>query len=129
MYKVSKIEFENKVPNGTQLKLKNNVSYNVSYMDAEKRCLGKLDFRVMDEGMKPFEIKIEMEAVFTYSEEDERADIHTQSFDQIFPFVRHIINSVTSVSGMPGLLIPIMHLEKSKVNVGGPKPDETSPLN
>lgn len=129
-YKVSRISFENEVANGTQLKLKNQIKYNVNYMDGEKRCLGKLDFKVSDEGMQPFEIRVEMEALFTYDDTDEKPDIHTESFDQIFPFVRQVINSTTSMSGMPGLIIPIMHLERSKVNVASAEGgNDNSPLN
>ena len=127
-YKVSKINFENEVQNGTQLKLKNQVKYNVSYMDGDKRCIGKLDFRVGDEGMQPFEIRIEIEALFTYGDDDEKPDIHTESFDQLFPFVRQVINTTTSMSGMPGLVIPMMRLERDKVNVASPE-EESSPLN
>ena len=45
-YKINSLEFENKVENGTQLKLQNHVKYNVNYIDAENRCVGILHFRV-----------------------------------------------------------------------------------
>ena len=130
-YKVNSISFENKVKNGTQLKLSNQVKYNVNYMDADNRCVGILDFRVSDAQMNPFEIRIEMAAEFTYQEGDEKPDIHTGSFDQLFPFLRQIINNITSMSGMPGLLIPIMKLERNSVVTGKPKEEdgENSPLN
>ncbi len=129
-YKVNSISFENKVQNGTQLKLQNQVKYNVNYIDAENRCIGILEFRVADADMNPFEIRIEMVAEFVYQEGDEKPDIHTGSFDQLFPFLRQVINNVTSMSGMPGLMIPIMRLNKDTVTVGKPKEDkEESPLN
>lgn len=127
-YKVNSISFENKAPNGTQLKLQNQVKYNVNYMDADNRCVGILNFRVSDSDMQPFEIKIEMIAEFTYEPGDEKPDIHTSSFDQIFPFLRQMINNITTISGMPGLMIPIMKLNRDTVAVGKPA-DEDSPLN
>ena len=57
-YKINSLEFENKVENGTQLKLQNHVKYNVNYIDAENRCVGILHFRVEDADMQPFEINI-----------------------------------------------------------------------
>ena len=48
-YKINTLEFENKVDNGTQLKLQNQVKYNVNYIDAEKRCFGILSFTVKTE--------------------------------------------------------------------------------
>ena len=129
-YKINSLSFENKVKNGTQLKLQNQVKYNVNYIESENRCIGILEFRVSDADMNPFEIRIEMAAQFTYQEGDEKPDIHTDSFDQLFPFLRQIINSVTSMSGMPGLLIPIMKLDRNSVSVGKPKDEEeNSPLN
>ncbi|MBE6741125.1 MAG: protein-export chaperone SecB [Ruminococcaceae bacterium] len=130
-YKVNSISFENKVKNGTELKLQNQVKYNVNYMEADNRCVGILDFRVSDSQMNPFEIRIEMAAEFAYEPGDEKPDIHTGSFDQLFPFLRQIINNLTSMSGMPGLLIPIMKLRRDSVSVGKPKEEdeENSPLN
>ena len=128
-YKVNKLEIENRVAPGVQLKLQNQVKYNVNYMDDVKKCVGILGFRITDANLKPFEVKIEMAAEFSFGEEDEKADIHTQSFDQLFPFLRMVINNITSLTGMPGLMIPIMRLNKDNVIVGKPQEAEKSPLN
>ncbi|MBQ7740578.1 MAG: protein-export chaperone SecB [Eubacterium sp.] len=128
-YKISNIDFENDVPNGTQLKLKNSVKYNVNYMDAERRCVSKLEFRIGDENLQPFSIKLEMEAMFTYDEFDEKPYIHTASFDHLFPFIRQSVNSLTTMAGMPGLLIPLMKLEENEVALGKPKEETEEPLN
>lgn len=128
-YKVNSISFENKVKNGTQLKLQNQVKYNVNYMDDDNRCIGIVEFRVADADMNPFEIRVEMVAEFAYEDGDEKPDIHTGSFDQIFPFLRQVINNITSMSGMPGLMIPIMKLNRDTVSVGKPEESDESPLN
>ena len=128
-YKVNKLEIENRVAPGVQLKLQNQVKYNVNYMDDVKKCVGILGFRITDANLNPFEGKIEMAAEFSFGEEDEKADIHTQSFDQLFPFLRMVINNITSLTGMPGLMIPIMRLNKDNVIVGKPQEAEKSPLN
>ncbi|MBQ9532021.1 MAG: protein-export chaperone SecB [Eubacterium sp.] len=130
-YKINSMSFDNKVKNGTQLKLTNQVKYNVNYMEEENRCVSVLNFRVSDADMNPFEIRLEIAAEFTYQSGDEKPDIHTGSFDQLFPFVRQIINNITTMSGMPGLLIPIMKLNRDSVAVGKPKEEdeENSPLN
>lgn len=128
-YKVNKLEIENRVKPKTQLKLQNQVKYNVNYMDEVKKCVGILDFRITDADMNPFEIKIELAAEFSFSETDQKPDIHTESFDQIFPFLRMIVNNVSSFTGMPGLMIPIMKLNKDTVTVGKPEEKEKSPLN
>lgn len=126
-YKVNKLEIENKVKPGTQLKLQNQLKYNVNYLDDNKTCIGIMELRVADADLNPFEIKIEMVAEFNYGAEDEKPDIHTDSFDQLFPFVRQIVHTVTGYTGMPGLMIPIMKLNKETVRINEQK--ETSPLN
>ncbi|MDE5964117.1 MAG: hypothetical protein K2G65_01790 [Eubacterium sp.] len=126
-YKVNKLEIENKVKPGTQLKLQNQLKYNVNYLDDNKTCIGIMELRVADADLNPFEIKIEMVAEFNYGSEDEKPDIHTGSFDQLFPFVRQIVHTVTGYTGMPGLMIPIMKLNKETVRINEQK--ETSPLN
>lgn len=130
-YKVNKLEIENKVKPGTQLKLQNQLKYNVNYLDDNKTCIGIMELRVADSDMNPFEIKIEMVAEFNYDAEDEKPDIHTGSFDQLFPFVRQIVHTVTSFTGMPGLMIPIMKLNKDTVRVNNnlPNGNDSSPLN
>lgn len=129
-YKINSISFNNKVQNGTQLKLQNQVKYNVNYIDAENRCIGLLEFRVADADMKPFEIRIELAAQFEYEDGDEKPDIHTGSFDQIFPYLRQIVSNVTSMSGMPALMIPLMRLNRDTVSVNKPSDDgDASPLN
>lgn len=119
-YKFNKIEFNNTVANGTQLKLQNQFKYNVNYTDSENKCLGTLEFRVADSDMNPFEIRIEMVAEFVYGDDDDKADIHVESFAQMFPFVRQAIHSLTSMSGMPGLLIPLVRISRDSVRVGKP---------
>ena len=129
-YKINSLTFDNKVQNGAQLRLQNQVKYNVNYIESENRCVGILNFRVSDADLQPFEIRIEMAAQFTYQSGDAKEDIHVDSFSQLFPFLRQTINSLTSMSGMPGLLIPIMKLDRDTVSVGKPKEEEeSSPLN
>lgn len=130
-YKVNKLEIENKAKPGTQLKLQNQLKYNVNYLDDNKTCIGIMELRVADSDMNPFEIKMEMVAEFNYDAEDEKPDIHTGSFDQLFPFVRQIVHTVTSFTGMPGLMIPIMKLNKDTVRVNNnmPNGNDSSPLN
>jgi preprotein translocase subunit SecB len=128
-YKVNKAEIESKVKPGTQLKLQNQVKYNVNYIDADNKCIGMLEFRITDADMNPFEVKIEMAAEFSFGAEDDKADIHVQSFDQLFPYLRMIISNLTSLTGMPALFIPIMRLNKDTVSVNSPADKETSKLN
>ena len=129
-FKVNKLEVENRVTPGAQLQLQNQLKYNVNYMDGDKRCVGIMELRVADANLQPFEIKIEAVAEFTYGDEDEKPDIHTNSFDQLFPFVREIIHNVTGYTGMSGLLIPIIRLNKDTVKVANRDDEsESSPLN
>lgn len=130
-YKVNKLEVENRAKPGSQLKLHNQVKYNMNYMDAENKCVGFLELRISDADMAPFEMRIDAVAEFTYGEDDSKADIHVNSFDQLFPFIRQIVNTTASFTGMPGLLIPIIKLNRDTVKIASPNAEEPekSPLN
>lgn len=128
-YKINSLYFENKIQGSQQLSLQNQVKYNVNYIDNDNKCIGILNFRVFDTDMKLFEIKLEAVAEFVYDDGDEKADIHVDSFAQLFPYIRQAISSVTSMSGMPPLMIPIMRLERSSVNVADKENNEEGMLN
>ena len=119
-YKVNSVCFENKVEGNVKLALQNQVKYNVNYVDNENKCIGNLAFRVFDTDLQPFEIKIDVTAEFSYSDDDEKPDVHIGSFDQLFPFVRQCVATITSMSGMPSLILPIIRLERSSVAVQSP---------
>lgn len=116
-YKINSVYFENKVHGTSKLSLQNQVKYNVNYTGNDNDCIGVLNFRVFDTDMQPFEIKIEAVAEFTYDASDEKEDIHVDSFAQFFPYIRQAVSSITGISGMPPLIIPIMRLERSNVDV------------
>ena len=125
-YRINTITFENKVPSGTELKLNNQVKYNVNYKENSDICVGMLDFRVSEADMKPFEIRVQLVAEFTYGLDDDRSDIHVDSFDQIFPFLRQAISNITTLSGMPGLLIPMIKLNRDNVQVANSQNDTSN---
>ncbi len=126
-YKVNKMSIENRVQPGTELKLQNTLNYNVNYAEADKKCWGIVNFGITDANAQPFGVNIEMVAEFTYDEGDEKPIIHTTSFDAVFPYIRMLVTNLTSQSGMPGLIIPIMKLNPNTVKVEEKK--ENSPLN
>ena len=66
-----------------------------------------------------------MVAQFSYDDDDEKADIHTESFAQIFPFLRQIICNITVSGGMPPLMIPIIRLDRDAVSVNDNTDDES----
>lgn len=63
-FKVNSLEVENRAVPGTELKLQNQVKYNVNYMDGEKKCIGLLELRVLDADHQPFNVKIDAVAEF-----------------------------------------------------------------
>lgn len=127
-YRVAQINYRNQIAGGTQLKLQNQVKYNMRYADNENRCQGVIDFSILDADMNPIEVNIQLIGDFTFDDGDDKADIHTESFDQLFPFLRQIVNSVTSMSNMP-ILIPLVKLDKTKVQFNKADSNETSQLN
>ncbi len=128
-YTLNAIDFENKAKNGTQLKLQNQFKYRVRYAKETNKCVGELEFRIGDADLQPFELKISLIAEFEYDQNMQRDEIHSESFTQIFPYVRQIISSITSMSGMPPLMIPFMKVDKEKITSPEEPPFEDTYLN
>lgn len=85
-YKVNSISFENNVEDGAELELQNKFQYNVNYADEENRCIGMLNFRVIDSELQGFEIKVDMVAEFSYDDDDKRLIFTLNPLPKFFRF-------------------------------------------
>lgn len=119
-YKVSEMYFHNKLGEGTEVQLKNEVSYNVNYSDTENKCIGICVFNVKNKDSiedSDFHIKVEIRGVFEYENLTSKKIVHAESFKELFPYIRQIISTLTTTAGMPPLVIPTMTIDADSVNV------------
>ncbi|MCD7723609.1 MAG: hypothetical protein LUH82_06625 [Clostridiales bacterium] len=123
-YRVSEFNIKNSTLPNSKLQLKNRVKYNVNYLKSKNICVGAVQLSVGDSVSDNFEIKLCLTAEFSFDPAAQKADIHKKSFDLIFPVIRVMVNTVTAAMGMPGLVLPPMHLDKGIMISTEAPPDE-----
>ncbi len=123
-YHVTSFQIKNNAPPNTKLQLKNRLKYNVNYLKSKSICVGILELTIYDTESDKFEVTLHMNAQFNFDADAEKAEIHKRSFDLIFPVIRVMINTITAAMGMPGLILPVMHLDKGIIISTEPPKDD-----
>lgn len=114
-YKVSELNFVNKLENGTQVTFGNKISYNVKYSKSNV-CVGELTAEMFDKGnAENFGVKLIMNAIFEYDTELAKEKIHVLTFKELFPFARSVIASVSVNAGIPPIILPEFDIEAQSI--------------
>lgn len=109
--KVREIHFNNDLErkHGNNRQLGSSFSFQVNYSPDGERCVAKLYHSLKDkEDEKLFFLSVEMLGVFkcegVENEEDKKV-IHTQCYDQLFPYMQSEVSHLCTASGMNGLVL------------------------
>lgn len=119
-YKVCEMQFINKLNEGNEIQLKNEVSYNVNYSDTENKCMGICVFNVKNRNSaeeSEFSIKIEIRGIFEFENLTSKKIVHAETFKELFPYIKQIVSTLTTTAGMPPLVIPTITIDADSVNV------------
>ena len=130
--KVREIHFNNDLErkHGTNRQLGSSFSFQVNYSPDGERCVAKLYHSLKDkEDEKLFFLSVEMLGVFKcegVETEEDKKEIHTQCYDQLFPYMQSQCASLASASGIPGLMLRKAVIDPNNIAVnkaGGPPSD------
>ena len=114
-YKVSELQFVNKLENGTRVELGNKYNYSVNYSNGNV-CRGEFSIEVADkEDSSRFGIRAVMVGIFEFDPGQEKERIHVQSFRELFPYVRALITTVTANCGIPPITVPSIDIEGQEI--------------
>lgn len=114
-YNVTEFSFANKLPPGTQIKLRNSYQFNVKYT-ANNMCLGELHVKVEDEANPDkFFINLIIRGIFTFPAGMEKEKVHVETFRILFPYARVFISNTTSGAGIPPVMIPDADIESQNI--------------
>ena len=122
-YHITKFNFDTHLTKPTQLQLKHQFGYNVAY-DNRNTCQGEL--RVTIDGGK--ELKLEAVVVGLFETEPglPKESIHLKSYDELFPYAKVLISSITSTMGLPPIQIPYVDISnQSIIHMEVPRPAST----
>lgn len=114
-FKVSKAEFENNIKANKKIELGFGYSYNVKYSN-QNTCIGELTAKITDK-TAPDEFKITVTAtgVFRFKEGTAKEVLHVETYNDMFPYMRAFITTLTSNAGIPPIIIPFIDISKKEI--------------
>lgn len=122
-YKLQDLQFFNKLDKPGQVKLTNNFSYSVDYNRENTRCVGKLYQCVKDQssdGNHKFFVSLELVGVFALSgavTDEDKKDIHVQTYQQLFPYMEVLAKQVCAAGGMPNFVLLRQKMDRNTVAI------------
>ncbi len=114
-YKVSEVQFINKVQGKQQLKFSNKVSYNVRYSGSQF-CEGNLTVEVLDkENPDTINVKVTLVGAFRILKEMEKEFIHVETFKELFPLAKAFVLNLSVNAGIPPIYLQNVNIENQEI--------------
>ena len=120
--KVQEIHLSNKLDQPGQVQLDSSFSLNVNFSSNGNRCLGKLTQTLRDKEFAggKFTLAVELVGVFNCTgatDDNVKRQIHTEVYDQLFPYMQSQCATLTAAAGLPGLMLRKADIDPSTVAV------------
>lgn len=133
--KVQEIHLVNKLEQSGQIQLDSSFSLNVSFSPDGTRCVGKLQQTLRDKEFAggKFTMTVEMVGAFNCSgavTDEVKRQIHTEVYDQLFPFMQSQCANLSAASGVPGLMLRKVTIDPDSIAVnkaGGAPGNDRNP--
>ena len=114
-YKISEIQFINKVKGKEQLTFSNKISYNVKYSQ-KQFCEGAMTVEVFDkEKPDTISVKFTINGVFRILKEMEKEFIHVETFKELFPVAKAFAVTLTANAGIPPIYLKNIDIENQEI--------------
>ena len=114
-YRAKDIEFHGHLNPGEKIQLDNKYSYNVRY-GKDNVCVAELSCQVFDKNSpEKFKISVIVEGIFSHSGDQTKEQIHVTTYKELFPYARVLASTVTSVAGIPPIILPTVDIENQSI--------------
>ena len=114
-YKISEIQFINKVKGKEQLTFSNKISYNVKYSQ-KQFCEGAMTVEVFDkEKPDTISVKFTINGVFRILKDIEKEFIHVETFKELFPVAKAFAVTLTANAGIPPIYLKNIDIENQEI--------------
>ena len=114
-YKISEIQFINKVKGKEQLSFSNKISYNVKYSQ-KQFCEGTMTVEVFDkEKPDTISVKFTINGVFRILKDMEKEFIHVETFKELFPVAKAFAVTLTANAGIPPIYLKNIDIENQEI--------------
>ena len=114
-YKISEINFINKVQGKEQLSFSNKISYNVKYSQ-KQFCEGAMTVEVFDKN-KPdtISVKFTINGVFRILKDVEKEFLHVETFKELFSVAKAFTVTLTANAGIPPIYLKNIDIENQEI--------------
>lgn len=114
-YKITSVSFENKITGNKKIELGNKYSYNVGYSN-NNTCKGEFKAEISDKtSSELFNITVVMEGYFVYEGQPSKEELHVLTYNNIFPYVKSAISTITANAGIPPVMIPYVDISQQSI--------------
>lgn len=121
-YVVNELDLTNELKQPGKLNISTRASYNVQYAQNENKCIGTCVIDMMEESApNDFNFKISVKGMFEFEEGMDKKEIHKQTYNELFPFVRVIVANTFTNAGLPPMMVQKIKMDDSNINLGGRK--------
>lgn len=121
-YIVNELDLTNELKQPGKLNISTRASYNVQYAQNENKCIGTCVIDMMEESApNDFNFKISVRGMFEFPEGMDKKDIHRETYNELFPFVRVIVANTFTNAGLPPMMVQKIKMDDSNINVGETK--------
>lgn len=120
--KVQEVHFINKLSQQGQIQLDSNFTFNVNFAKDGKRCIARIYQSIKDkEGGEQLFASVDLIGAFAcegVEGDEEKKQVHSQCYDQLFPYVQSTIQSLMQASGIPGFQLRKAVIKADNVQIG-----------
>lgn len=118
-YIVNELDLTNELKQPGKLNISTRASYSVQYAKDENRCIGTCVVDMMEESApNDFNFKISVRGMFEFEDGMDKKEIHKETYNELFPFVRAIVANTFTNAGLPPMMIQKIKMDDSNINVG-----------
>lgn len=114
-FKVVDVSFKNDVKESKKIELGFGYSYNVKYSN-QNTCIGEFTAKITDKTNEDeFNIKITATGIFSFKQGEVKERLHVETYNEIFPYVRAFVTTLTSNAGIPPIIIPFIDISNKEI--------------
>lgn len=114
-FKVTNVDFINNIKQQKKIELGFSYSYNVKYSN-QNTCIGEFTAKITDKtDADEFRITVTGTGVFRFEAGAQKEVFHVQTYNELFPYLRAFVTTLTSNAGIPPIIIPFIDISKKEI--------------
>lgn len=114
-FKLINVEFFNNIKANKKIELGFSYSYNVKYSN-QNTCVGEFTAKITDKtDPDEFKITVTGQGIFRFEQNAPKEQLHLSTYDDVFPYVRAFVSTLTANAGMPPIIIPYIDISKKEI--------------